>query len=237
MAENDDNERRPPRGDKRGIGGPKKYGDKRPEGGFKTRPGKRERQGGKDGGPGSPRGEGGPRFRPVEGERRTEAGAVAPPSKRKDFKGKRSTLPPSALPGISPRGDRSAIVRPGGEIALSSERIAKRLARAGIASRRDAEALVADGRVKVNGTVLTSPAFNVSPDDRIEVDGAEIPPIERTRLFLFHKPAGVVTTNRDPEGRRAGFDVLPKDLPRLMTVGRLHINTERLAPLARAGGP
>jgi 23S rRNA pseudouridine2605 synthase len=118
----------------------------------------------------------------------------------------------------------------------TSERIAKRLARAGIASRRDAEALIADGRIKVNGKVLTSPAFNVSASDRIELDGAEIPPVERTRLFLFHKPAGVVTTNRDPEGRRTVFDVLPKDLPRLITVGRLDINTEGLLLLTNDGG-
>ena len=116
------------------------------------------------------------------------------------------------------------------------ERIAKRLARAGIASRRDAEELIAAGRVKVNGKELASPAFNVMPDDTIEVDGTAIPPIERTRLFLFHKPAGVVTTNRDPEGRKTVFDVLPADLPRLMTIGRLDINTEGLLLLTNDGG-
>ncbi|MDW6024094.1 pseudouridine synthase [Mesorhizobium sp. BAC0120] len=124
-----------------------------------------------------------------------------------------------------------------GEVAVqSTERIAKRLARAGIASRRDAEALIVDGRVKVNGVVLTSPAVNVTASDRIELDGTEIPPVERTRLFLFHKPAGVVTTNRDPEGRRTVFDVLPEDLPRLITVGRLDINTEGLLLLTNDGG-
>jgi 23S rRNA pseudouridine2605 synthase len=116
------------------------------------------------------------------------------------------------------------------------ERIAKRLARAGIASRRDAEELIAAGRVKVNGQKLASPAFNVMPDDTIEVDGTAIPAIERTRLFLFHKPAGVVTTNRDPEGRKTVFDVLPADLPRLMTIGRLDINTEGLLLLTNDGG-
>ncbi|TIR63701.1 MAG: rRNA pseudouridine synthase, partial [Mesorhizobium sp.] len=109
-------------------------------------------------------------------------------------------------------------------------------ARAGIASRRDAEELIAAGRVKVNGKVLSSPALNVMPDDVIHLDGTEIPPIERTRLFLFHKPAGVVTTNRDPEGRKTVFDVLPADLPRLMTVGRLDINTEGLLLLTNDGG-
>jgi 23S rRNA pseudouridine2605 synthase len=124
----------------------------------------------------------------------------------------------------------------GAEQVGSPERIAKRLARAGIASRRDAEALIAAGRVRVNGAVLSSPAFNVTASDRIELDGTEIPPVERTRLFLFHKPAGVVTTNRDPEGRRTVFDVLPEGLPRLMTVGRLDINTEGLLLLTNDGG-
>ncbi|WP_256749795.1 pseudouridine synthase [Mesorhizobium sp. Mes31] len=118
----------------------------------------------------------------------------------------------------------------------AGERIAKRLARAGLASRRDAEELIAAGRVKVNGRALTSPAFNVMPGDIIHLDGMEIPPIERTRLFLFHKPAGVVTTNRDPEGRKTVFDVLPAELPRLMTIGRLDINTEGLLLLTNDGG-
>ncbi|TIW64968.1 MAG: rRNA pseudouridine synthase, partial [Mesorhizobium sp.] len=118
----------------------------------------------------------------------------------------------------------------------AGERIAKRLARAGLASRRDAEELIAAGRVKVNGKVLSSPAFNVMPDDIIHLDGMEIPKIERTRLFLFHKPAGVVTTNRDPEGRKTVFDVLPAELPRLMTIGRLDINTEGLLLLTNDGG-
>jgi 23S rRNA pseudouridine2605 synthase len=117
-----------------------------------------------------------------------------------------------------------------------AERIAKRLARAGISSRREAEALIAAGRVRVNGAVLASPAFNVGPQDRIEVDGTPIPAIERTRLFLFHKPAGVVTTNRDPQGRKTVFDCLPSGLPRLMTVGRLDINTEGLLLLTNDGG-
>lgn len=126
--------------------------------------------------------------------------------------------------------------RPADAEPEAGERIAKRLARAGIASRRDAEELIAAGRVKVNGKVLASPAFNVSASDVIHLDGTEIPPIERTRLFLFHKPAGLVTTNRDPEGRKTVFDVLPADLPRLMTIGRLDINTEGLLLLTNDGG-
>ena len=123
-----------------------------------------------------------------------------------------------------------------GAEAGERERIAKRLARAGVASRREAEALIADGRVSVNGRVLDTPAVTVGPADRIEIDGEPIPVIERTRLFLFHKPAGVVTTNRDPQGRRTVFDVLPQGLPRLITVGRLDINTEGLLLLTNDGG-
>jgi 23S rRNA pseudouridine2605 synthase len=125
---------------------------------------------------------------------------------------------------------------PSDEASAAPERIAKRLARAGISSRRDAEALVTDGRVAVNGKVLTSPAFNVIAADRITIDGQPIPEIERTRLFLFHKPGGLVTTNRDPEGRPTIFDALPEELPRLITIGRLDINTEGLLLLTNDGG-
>ncbi|MBZ9852471.1 pseudouridine synthase [Mesorhizobium sp. CA13] len=135
-----------------------------------------------------------------------------------------------------PQGGFKPRPRPAEAPEEAGERIAKRLARAGLASRRDAEELIAAGRVKVNGRVLSSPAFNVMPDDIIHLDGMEIPPIERTRLFLFHKPAGVVTTNRDPEGRKTVFDVLPAELPRLMTIGRLDINTEGLLLLTNDGG-
>jgi 23S rRNA pseudouridine2605 synthase len=133
-------------------------------------------------------------------------------------------------------GDRRSVVDNAAESARGEERIAKRLARAGVASRRDAEDMIAAGRVSVNGKVLDSPALNVTGKDRIEVDGAPIPAIERTRLFLFHKPSGVVTTNKDPEGRQTVFDVLPKGLPRLLTVGRLDINTEGLLLLTNDGG-
>ncbi|TRC96714.1 pseudouridine synthase [Mesorhizobium sp. WSM4303] len=141
--------------------------------------------------------------------------------------------------GDRPQGASGSGFKPrprAAETEEAGERIAKRLARAGLASRRDAEDLIAAGRVKVNNRALTSPAFNVMPGDIIHLDGMEIPPIERTRLFLFHKPAGVVTTNRDPEGRKTVFDVLPAELPRLMTIGRLDINTEGLLLLTNDGG-
>src|SRR5436309_7562315 len=116
------------------------------------------------------------------------------------------------------------------------ERIAKAIARAGLASRREAETWIAAGRVAVNGKVIDSAALNVTPADRILVDGAPLPERERTRLFLYHKPRGLVTTNADPEGRPTIFDSLPKNLPRLLSVGRLDIGTEGLLLLTNDGG-
>ncbi|MBZ6076091.1 pseudouridine synthase [Microvirga puerhi] len=116
------------------------------------------------------------------------------------------------------------------------ERIAKVIARAGVASRRDAEAMIAEGRVTLNGTVLESPAINVTASDRITVDGEPLPVKERTRLWLYHKPRGLVTTARDPEGRPTVFENLPEDLPRVVAVGRLDINTEGLLLLTNDGG-
>ena len=119
---------------------------------------------------------------------------------------------------------------------VAEERIAKRLARAGVASRREAESLIIDGRVSLNGTVLKSPAINVTSSDEILIDGKPIPIIERTRLWLYHKPAGLVTSNNDPEGRPTVFKNLPADLPRVISVGRLDMNTEGLLLLTNDGG-
>ena len=118
----------------------------------------------------------------------------------------------------------------------TGERIAKAIARAGLASRREAEAWIAAGRVAVNGAVIASPALNVTPDDRVTVDGKPLPERERTRLFLFHKPRGLVTTHADPQGRPTVFAALPKHLPRLISVGRLDANTEGLLLLTNDGG-
>ncbi len=116
------------------------------------------------------------------------------------------------------------------------QRIAKAMARAGLCSRREAEAWIVAGRVSVNGEKLTSPAINVVEGDDIRVDGEPLKAHERTRLFLFHKPRGLVTTARDPEGRPTIFSALPKDLPRVVAVGRLDINTEGLLLLTNDGG-
>jgi 23S rRNA pseudouridine2605 synthase len=118
----------------------------------------------------------------------------------------------------------------------SGERIAKVVSRAGLASRRDAEEWIVQGRVTVNGRVINSPALDVTANDVVTVDGKPLPPRERTRLFMFHKPRGLMTTHADPEGRPTVFDNLPEGLPRLISIGRLDFNTEGLLLLTNDGG-
>lgn len=120
--------------------------------------------------------------------------------------------------------------------ATKGERIAKVIARAGICSRRQAERLIAEGRVALGGRTLTTPAVTVTPDAPITVDGRALPRPARTRLWRYHKPRGVITTTRDPEGRPTLFDTLPPGLPRLQTVGRLDLNSEGLILLTNDGG-
>jgi 23S rRNA pseudouridine2605 synthase len=117
----------------------------------------------------------------------------------------------------------------------AGERIAKAIARAGLCSRREAETWIAAGRVAINGEVVASPARNVTAADRISVDGQPLPSRERTRLFLYHKPRGLLTTHADPGGRPTIFVALPKGLPRLISVGRLDLNTEGLLLLTNDG--
>jgi 23S rRNA pseudouridine2605 synthase len=117
----------------------------------------------------------------------------------------------------------------------SGERIAKRLARAGICSRRDAERLIEQGRVKVDGVTLQTPATLVTEASRIEVDGQAVAAPQRPRIWLFHKPPGLVVTARDPEGRPTVFDNLPRDMPRVVSIGRLDIASEGLLLLTNDG--
>jgi 23S rRNA pseudouridine2605 synthase len=137
----------------------------------------------------------------------------------------------SALP-IS----RHSKIRKSGKPDLRPERVAKVIARAGLASRREAEAWIAAGRVAVNGELVRSPARNVTAHDRVAVDGKPLPTRERTRLFLYHKPRGLVTSHADPAGRPTIFSTLPAHLPRLISVGRLDLNTEGLLLLTNDGG-
>lgn len=150
------------------------------------------------------------------------------PSKRVakgDFKPKRDFKPKTDFDPNTPKPAKE-----------QHERIAKVMARAGLCSRREAEEWIEAGRVSVNGEVLTSPARDVSDRDTILVDGKALPTRERTRLFLYHKPRGLVTTSWDPEGRPTVFQNLPKGLPRVVTIGRLDINTEGLLLLTNDGG-
>lgn len=119
--------------------------------------------------------------------------------------------------------------------AEKGERIAKRLARAGICSRRDAERWIAEGRVVVNGQKLDTPAFLVTPADMVVVDGKPIAEPERTRVWRYHKPAGLMTTHKDPEGRATVFEKLPEGMPRVISVGRLDYASEGLLLLTNDG--
>ncbi len=114
-------------------------------------------------------------------------------------------------------------------------RIAKALARAGLCSRREAERWIGEGRVSVNGTVLTSPARDVGPNDKVLVDGNPLPSTEPPRLWRYHKPKGLVTSHSDPQGRPTVFAALPDTLPRVISVGRLDFNTEGLLLLTNDG--
>ena len=115
------------------------------------------------------------------------------------------------------------------------ERIAKIIARAGLASRRESERLILDGRVKVNGNTINSPALNLSKNDAIEVDGKLLSQPEETRLWIYHKPVGLISTSKDEKNRPTIFDKLPKEMPRVLSIGRLDLNSEGLLLLTNDG--
>ena len=121
------------------------------------------------------------------------------------------------------------------EAGARGERIAKWLARAGVASRRDAERLLAEGRVRLNNAAVAHPATFVGPADLVQVDGAVVGAPERTRVWRYHKPPGLVTTHRDPEGRPTVFERLPPGLPRVVSIGRLDLSSEGLLLLTNDG--
>jgi 23S rRNA pseudouridine2605 synthase len=143
-----------------------------------------------------------------------------------------------ASPALRERGIRRKPAPPTKgvlEKAEGAERIAKLLARAGVASRRDVERMISEGRVAIDGVVLTTPATALKSLKGVTVDGIPVGKAEATRLFLFHKPAGCITAARDHTGRQTIYDVLPEGLPRLMPVGRLDLNTEGLLLLTNDG--
>ena len=121
------------------------------------------------------------------------------------------------------------------EAPAGAERVAKRIARSGLCSRRDAERWIAEGRVAVDGLVLESPAVTVTEANVVTVDGAALPAAGRPRLFRYHKPPGLLTAARDPAGRPTIYDRLPAGLPRLMPVGRLDLTSEGLLLLTNDG--
>ncbi|MFN7673810.1 MAG: pseudouridine synthase, partial [bacterium] len=141
-----------------------------------------------------------------------------------------------AKPWLRKADPESASTSTETHVERPGERIAKALARAGLCSRREAERWIEEGRITVNGVVLESPAFNVTAQDRIAVDGRPVDSPEPTRLWRYHKPDGLVTTHKDPQGREPVFDHLPEDLPRVISVGRLDLSSEGLLLLTNDGG-
>ena len=139
------------------------------------------------------------------------------------------TPPASAPPASEPPAAEPRAAEPRGD------RIAKYLARAGVASRRDAERLIGEGKVKLNNAVITHPATFVVPGDLVTIGGKLVEEPDRTRLWRYHKPEGLVTTHRDPEGRPTVFDKLRHQLPRVISIGRLDLTSEGLLLLTNDG--
>ncbi len=215
------------RGDKPRFDSKPRFEGKPREGGFRKEGYKRpERSGDRPDFRRGPEGERGP---PPKREGGGESRSFQRSEKRADFQraGERAQ-----------RDERSSAApeSSGTSGAAGAERIARVMARAGLCSRREAEEWILAGRVSVNGEVIASPALDVTPRDYILVDGARLPERERTRLWLYHKPRGLVTTADDPEGRATVFANLPEGLPRVVSIGRLDINSEGLLLLTNDGG-
>jgi 23S rRNA pseudouridine2605 synthase len=134
-----------------------------------------------------------------------------------------------------PSARKIAAKRPAPKAADERTRVAKAIARAGLCSRREAERWISNGRICVNGKLLTTPAFEVGPDDKVTVDGRPLPQAEPIGLWRYHKPKGLVTTHKDPQGRPTVFGALPPELPRVVSVGRLDFNSEGLLLLTNDG--
>ncbi|MCJ2038612.1 pseudouridine synthase [Methylobacterium sp. J-059] len=173
------------------------------------------------------------RRRPAAAEPTPAASAPVDEAELEDLE---AAAPEATASEIAAPETAPAKAAPAAPETYEGERIAKAIARAGIASRRDVEAMIAEGRITLNGRVLDTPAINVTDSDAITVDGEPLPTRERTRLWIFHKPRGLVTTARDPEGRQTVFEVMPEEMPRVVAIGRLDINTEGLLLLTNDGG-
>ncbi|WP_445326720.1 pseudouridine synthase [Sphingobium sp. AN641] len=165
------------------------------------------------------------------------------PGKRQPF-GAKSAPGTPVSPYARPRRANKAPAKPanphparaGESAGEGPQRIAKLLARAGIASRREIERMIEDGRIALDGETLTTPATLLETLAGVTVDGVSVAPPAPTRLFLFHKPSGYLTAERDPQGRSIIYDILPPDLPRLMPIGRLDMTTEGLLLMTTDGG-
>lgn len=147
---------------------------------------------------------------------------------------------PAEEPGDQPAAAAEGTDQPDPSDAAPSsrsagERIAKVMARAGVASRREAERMIVEGRVTVNGAVITSPALDILPADKVRIDGQPMEAPQETRLWMYYKPVGLVTSEADEKGRQTVFDALPRDMPRVMSVGRLDLNSEGLLLLTNDG--
>ena len=145
-------------------------------------------------------------------------------------------LAPEPVPGFGPNLTPGSVPGSGAATPREGDRIAKWLARAGVASRRESERLLAEGRVTLNNTRVDHPATFVTAGDIVQVNGRVIDSPTRARLWRYHKPDGLVTTHKDPQGRPTVFEKMPKDMPRVVSVGRLDLNSEGLLLLTNDGG-